>query len=201
MARYKGPKTKIARKFNEPFVGSLKAFEKKRYPPGMHGNSRKKKSTSDFAVQLKEKQKAKHIYGMLERQFARFYHEASRRKGVTGENLLKMLEARLDNTLYRLGVVPTRRAARQLVGHKHVTVNGKVANIPSFVLRPGDVIGLKEKSRELKPVKDSLESNTNKFPWLEWNSDTWKGTLLSLPERDQIPENIKEQLIVELYSK
>jgi len=200
MARYTGAKSKISRKFGEPILGFSKSLEKKNYPPGMHGQSKKKKQTSEYGAQLKEKQKAKLTYGLLERQFAKTYVEADRRRGATGENLLKMLESRLDNTVYRLGVAPTRRGARQLVSHKHVTVNDKVVNIPSYELRPGDVISVK--SKEHPAIKESLNvKNVSRFPWLEWNADTMKGTFLALPEKDQIPENIKEQLIVELYSK
>lgn len=182
-------------------MGYTKSLEKKSYPPGMHGQSRKKKQSSEYATQLKEKQKAKMTYGLLERQFARFYAEAVRKKGVTGENLLKLLEARLDNTIFRLGVAPTRRAARQLVAHKHITVNGRVAGIPSLVLRVGDVISIKEKSKGLPAITQALGNRESKYPWLEWNSDTMKGVFLAMPEKDQIPENIHEQLIVELYSK
>jgi small subunit ribosomal protein S4 len=201
MARYTGPRSKVSRKFGEPILGFSKSLEKKSYPPGIHGPSKKKKQATEYAVQLKEKQKAKMIYGLLERQFARFYTEAVRKKGVTGENLMKLLEARLDNTVYRLGIAPTRRAARQLVSHKHITVNGKVANVPSFVLRPGDVVGLKGKTKENAAVVSALANRDSKFPWLEWNSDKGEGTFLAMPERDQIPENVHEQLIVELYSK
>lgn len=201
MARFTGSKAKINRRFGEPIMGYTKAMEKKSYPPGMHGQSRKKKQSSEYATQLKEKQKAKMTYGLLERQFARFYQEAVRKKGVTGENLLKLLEARLDNTVFRLGVAPTRRAARQLVAHKHITVNGKVAGIPSLVLRAGDVISIREKSKELPAIRQALGNRESKYPWLEWNSDTLKGIFLTMPEKDQIPENIHEQLIVELYSK
>lgn len=182
-------------------MGYTKSLEKKSYPPGMHGQSRKKKQPSEYATQLKEKQKAKMTYGLLERQFARFYNEAVRKKGVTGENLLKLLEARLDNTVFRLGVAPTRRAARQLVAHKHITVNGRIAGIPSLVLRAGDVISIKEKSKGLPAITQALGNRESKYPWLEWNSDTLKGIFLAMPEKDQIPENIHEQLIVELYSK
>jgi len=201
MARYTGPRSKVSRTFGEPILGFSKALEKKAYPPGIHGSSRKKKQPTEYAVQLKEKQKAKMIYGLLERQFARFYNEAVRVKGVTGENLMKLLEARLDNTIYRLGIAPTRRAARQLVSHKHVTVNGKVSNVPSQILRPGDVIGLKGKTKEHPAILSSLANRETKFAWLEWNGDKGEGTFLALPERDQIPENVHEQLIVELYSK
>ena len=201
MARYTGPRSKVSRTFGEPILGYSKALEKKAYPPGIHGSSKKRKQATEYAVQLKEKQKAKMIYGMLERQFARFYNEAVRVKGVTGENLMKLLEARLDNTVYRLGITPTRRAARQLVSHKHITVNGKVANVPSLILRPGDVVGLKGKTKEHPSIVSSLANRDSKFAWLEWNSDKLEGTFLTLPERDQIPENVHEQLIVELYSK
>ncbi len=201
MARFTGSKAKINRRFGEPIMGYTKSLEKKSYPPGMHGQSRKKKQSSEYATQLKEKQKAKMTYGLLERQFARFYAEAVRKKGVTGENLLKLLEARLDNTIFRLGVAPTRRAARQLVAHKHITVNGRVAGIPSLVLRVGDVISIKEKSKGLPAITQALGNRESKYPWLEWNSDTMKGVFLAMPEKDQIPENIHEQLIVELYSK
>ena len=201
MARYTGPKSKISRKFGEPILGFSKALEKKAYPPGMHGNSRKKKQSTEYAAQLSEKQKAKHIYGLLERQFAKTYNEASRKKGVTGENLLKLLEARLDNTVYRLGIAPTRRAARQIVLHQHIQVNGSTVNIPSYSLRAGDKIVIREKSRAIPPVASALANNSNKFAWLEWNSDTFTGTFLAMPEKEQIPENIREQLIVELYSK
>jgi len=201
MARYTGPRSKVSRTFGEPILGYSKALEKKAYPPGIHGSSKKRKQATEYAVQLKEKQKAKMIYGMLERQFARFYNEAVRVKGVTGENLMKLLEARLDNTVYRLGITPTRRAARQLVSHKHITVNGKVANVPSLILRAGDIIGLKGKTKEHPSIVSSLANRDSKFAWLEWNSDKLEGTFLTLPERDQIPENVHEQLIVELYSK
>ncbi|MBX7108262.1 MAG: 30S ribosomal protein S4 [Chitinophagales bacterium] len=201
MARFTGSKAKINRRFGEPIMGYTKSLEKKSYPPGMHGQSRKKKQSSEYATQLKEKQKAKMTYGLLERQFARFYAEAVRKKGVTGENLLKLLEARLDNTIFRLGVAPTRRAARQLVVHKHITVNGRVAGIPSLVLRVGDVISIKEKSKGLPAITQALGNRESKYPWLEWNSDTMKGVFLAMPEKEQIPENIHEQLIVELYSK
>ncbi|MCS6917360.1 MAG: 30S ribosomal protein S4 [Chitinophagales bacterium] len=201
MARYSGPRAKISRRFGEPVMGFSKALEKKNYPPGIHGNSRRRRQPTQYAVQLQEKQKAKLMYGLLERQFARFYQEASRTKGVTGENLMRLLESRLDNTVFRLGIAPTRRAARQLVSHGHITVNGKVVNVPSVVLKPGQVVGLTPAARELNVVKQSLANHGSKVAWLEWNSDKWEGTFLSHPQRDQIPENIKEQLIVELYSK
>jgi small subunit ribosomal protein S4 len=201
MARYTGSKSKISRKFGEPILGFSKALEKKNYPPGIHGNGRKKKNLSEYGTQLKEKQKAKYTYGLLERQFAKTYSEASRKKGATGENLLKFLEARLDNTIYRLGLSSTRRAARQLVGHKHITVNGKVTNIPSYTLRPGDVIGIKPTSQTKESIKSMVANAGTKFNWLEWNVDKQQGTFIAFPEKEQIPENIREQLIVELYSK
>lgn len=201
MARYTGPRSKIARKFGEPILGYSKALEKKNYAPGIHGSTKRKKQATEYAVQLKAKQKAKMIYGLLERQFARFYRDAVRKKGVTGENLMKLLEARLDNTVYRLGIASTRRAARQLVSHKHVMVNGKVANVPSMIMKPGDVISVKENYRKNPVIAQALGNRDSKFAWLEWNSDKFEGTFLTLPERDQIPENVQEQLIVELYSK
>jgi small subunit ribosomal protein S4 len=200
MARYRGPKSKISRKFGEPIMGPSKALQKKAYPPGQHGKGRRKKQ-SEYAIQLQAKQKVKYIYGVLERQFANLFDKAARKQGITGENLLKLLEARLDNTVYRLGIAPTRRAARQLVIHKHITVNGEVANVPSYSLRPGDIVGVREKSKSLEVVTESLISNTKRFNWLEWDSTTMAGKFLSYPERDQIPEKVQEQLIVELYSK
>jgi small subunit ribosomal protein S4 len=200
MARYRGPKSKISRKFGEPIMGPSKALQKKAYPPGQHGKGRRKKQ-SEYAVQLQAKQKVKYIYGVLERQFANLFDKAAGRQGITGENLLKLLEARLDNTVYRLGIAPTRRAARQLVIHKHVTVNGDVANVPSYSLKPGDIVGVREKSKSLEVVTESLMSNAKRFNWLEWDSAMMAGKFLSYPERDQIPEKVQEQLIVELYSK
>lgn len=201
MARYRGAKVKISRNFGEPVMGVSKALEKKNYPSGMHGLQRKKKQVSEYGVQLKEKQKAKYTYGLLERQFAKTYGEASRKKGVTGENLIKLLEARLDNTVYRLGIAPSRRAARQLVSHKHILVNGHSVNIPSYSLKAGDKVSMHAQSKELSVVNESLNIRGSKWPWLEWNSDTKTGVFLAYPERDQVPETIKEQLIVELYSK
>jgi len=201
MARFRGAKVKISRNFGEPVMGVSKALEKKNYPSGMHGLQRKKKQMSEYGVQLKEKQKAKYTYGLLERQFAKTYNVASRKKGVTGENLIKLLEARLDNTVFRLGIAPSRRAARQLVSHKHIMVNGHVVNIPSFSLRAGDKVTLNGKSKELSVVNESLNIRGSKWPWLEWNGDTKTGVFLAYPERDQVPETIREQLIVELYSK
>jgi small subunit ribosomal protein S4 len=200
MARYRGPKAKIARKFREPIFGPSKALEKKNYPPGQHGNTRRRGKKSEYAMQLAEKQKAKYTYGILEKQFALTFDKAARKKGITGENLLKFLEARLDNTVYRMGIAPTRRSARQLVGHRHIRVNGVLTNIPSFQVRPGDVVEVREKSKSLELITDSLSANKS-FSWIEWNSSEMKGTFLNYPERAQIPENIKEQLIVELYSK
>lgn len=200
MARYTGPKTKISRKFGEPIFGASKALQKKAYPPGQHGRGRRKKQ-SEYAIQLAEKQKAKYTYGVLERQFSNVFDKASRKSGITGEILLQLLEARLDNTVYRLGIAPTRRAARQLVSHKHITVNGNVVNIPSYTLRPNDVVGVREKSKSLEAITDSLKSNVKGFSWLEWDSVSMSGKYLNSPSREEIPENIKEQLIVELYSK
>lgn len=202
MARYIGPKTKIARRFKDPIFGPDKSFEKRNYPPGQHGNSRKRAKLTEYAIQLYEKQKAKYTYGVLERQFYKTFVEAARKKGITGENLLKFLEARLDNTVYRMGIAKTRSTARQLVSHCHITVNGKVVNVPSYHLRPGDVVGVREKSKSLETIMDSLAtSNSKRFNWINWDGNTMTGSFISYPERDQIPENIKEQLIVELYSK
>ena len=200
MARYTGPKAKISRKFGEPIFGSSKAAQKKAYPPGQHGRGRRKKQ-SEYAIQLAEKQKAKYTYGVLERQFANVFDKASRKSGITGEILLQLLEARLDNTVYRLGISPTRRGARQLVSHKHITVNGEVVNIPSYSLKPSDIIGVREKSKSLEAITDSLKSNAKGYSWLEWDSVNMNGKYLNAPSREEIPENIKEQLIVELYSK
>jgi small subunit ribosomal protein S4 len=201
MARYTGSKSKISRKFNEPIFGPSKALKRKAYAPGQHGKNKRKKS-SEYSVQLQEKQKAKYIYGVLERQFRNLFEKAAKKHGITGENLLKYLEARLDNTVYRLGIAPTRRAARQLVVHKHITVNGEVVNIPSYTLKVGDIVAVREKSKTLEAVKISLSGRQqSRFNWLEWNADKMEGKLLSFPERQDIPENIKEQLIVELYSK
>lgn len=201
MARYIGPKSKIARKFREPIFGPDKVLDKKNYPPGQHGNSRRRGKKSEYAIQLAEKQKAKYTYGLLEKQFYRTFEIAAIKKGITGENLLKFLEARLDNVVFRLGIAPTRSAARQLVGHKHITLNGHVANIPSMTVKPGDVVGVRERSKSNESITDSLATNQKAFAWLEWNNNDMSGTFLNLPEREEIPENIKEQLIVELYSK
>ncbi|MBL7862076.1 MAG: 30S ribosomal protein S4 [Cyclobacteriaceae bacterium] len=201
MARYTGPKARISRRFNEPILGESKALQKKNYAPGQHGKGKKRKQ-SEYAVQLAEKQKAKYIYGVLERQFENIFDKASRKKGVTGEVLLQMLESRLDNTVYRLGIAPTRRAARQLVVHKHITVNGEVVNIPSVNLRPGDQVAVREKSKSLESITNSLSvQGAKKYNWLEWNQNEMEGKLINLPLRADIPENINEQLIVELYSK
>ena len=201
MARYIGPKTKIARKFGEPIYGADKYFERKNYPPGSHGANRRRRKLSEYGVQLKEKQKAKYTYGVLEKQFSNLFKKAQSIKGVTGEVLLQLLEARLDNVVYRLGISPTRAGARQLVGHRHITVNGEVVNIPSYSVRPGDIVGVREKSKALEIIQDSLAVGRPGSPWLEWDNEKMAGKFLNLPERSEIPENIKEQLIVELYSK
>lgn len=202
MARYTGPKSKIARKFGEAIFGPDKVLDKRNHPPGQHGNARRRPKKSEYAIQLNEKQKAKYTYGVLERQFRNIFHKATVKDGITGENLLKFLESRLDNTVFRLGIARTRSAARQLVGHKHITVNGNIVNIPSYQLKPGDVIGVREKSKSLEAITDSLVSDRfRKFNWLEWDGKDMQGKFMAYPERDQIPENIKEQLIVELYSK
>ena len=201
MARYTGPKSKISRKYGEPIFGDTKALEKKPYPPGQHGRGRRRKK-SEYAVQLAEKQKAKYLYGILERQFRNMFDKASRKDGITGENLLQLLEARLDNVVYRLGIAPTRRSARQFVSHKHITVNGNVVNIPSFTVKEGDMIGVREKSKSLSAISSSLSLKTsNKYKWLEWDDKSLSGKLITYPDRESIPENINEQLIVELYSK
>ena len=201
MARYTGPRTKIARKFGEPIFGPDKVLSKKNYPPGQHGNTRRRK-TSEYGVQLKEKQKAKYTYGVLEKQFRNLFDKAQRSKGITGEILLQLLESRLDNIVFRLGIAPTRAAARQLVSHRHIIVDGKVVNIPSYTLKPGQVIGVREKSKSLEVVANALAGfNHSKYPWIEWDQSSMTGKYLHIPEREDIPENIKEQLIVELYSK
>jgi small subunit ribosomal protein S4 len=201
MARYTGPKVRISRRFNEPIMGDNKALQKKNYAPGMHGKGKKRKQ-SEYAIQLAEKQKAKYIYGVLERQFAHTFDKATRKKGVTGEVLLQMLEARLDNAVFRLGIAPTRRAARQLVSHKHILVNGDVVNIPSFSLKPGDMVEVREKSKSLEAITNSLSTQSAKrYNWLEWDGREMVGKFINLPPREDIPENINEQLIVELYSK
>lgn len=200
MARYTGPRTKIARKFGQAIFGDDKSFEKRKYPPGQHGPNRRRGKKSEYAIQLAEKQKAKYTYGILERQFSNMFKTAARSKGITGEVLLQMCESRLDNVVYRLGIGSTRAASRQLVSHKHITVNGELVNIPSYKLKAGDVVGVREKSKSLSVIEDSL-SNRTEYEWLNWNPDTKSGTFVAVPERIQIPEDIKEQLIVELYSK
>ena len=201
MARYTGPKTRIARKFGEAIFGPEKVLSKKNYPPGQHGANKRRK-TSEYGIQLREKQKAKYTYGVLEKQFRNLFEKASRTKGIKGEVLLQLLEARLDNVVYRLGMAPTRAAARQLVSHKHIIVDGKVVNIPSFSVKPGQIIGVREKAKSLEVIADALSGfNHSKYPWIEWDEASKSGKFLHLPERADIPENIKEQLIVELYSK
>lgn len=202
MARYIGPKTKIARKFGEPIYGPDKYLEKKKYPPGEHGNDKRRRKVSEYGMQLKEKQKAKYTYGVLEKQFRNLFEKAQRSKGVTGIVLLQLLEARLDNVVFRMGIAPTRNAARQLVTHKHITVNGEVVNVPSFRVKPGDQVGVRERSKSLEVVSDALSgANHSKYSWLEWDNEQMMGKFVSTPEREDIPENITEQLIVELYSK
>jgi len=201
MARYTGPKTKIARKFGEAIFGEDKNFEKRNFPPGQHGNARRRGKKSEYATQLMEKQKAKYTYGILERQFRNLFKDASSSQGITGEILLQLCESRLDNVVYRMGVSKSRSGARQLVSHRHITVNGEIVNIPSYRLTEGDVVAVREKSKSLVAIDDALASNNNVFEWLTWNTDTKTGTFVKVPARLQIPENIKEQLIVELYSK
>ncbi|MCM4157542.1 30S ribosomal protein S4 [Gramella sp. AN32] len=201
MARYTGPKTKIARKFGEAIFGEDKSFEKRNYPPGQHGNNRRRGKKSEYAIQLMEKQKAKYTYGILERQFRNMFEKATRSQGITGEVLLQLCESRLDNVVYRMGVAPSRRAARQLVGHRHMTVNGELVNIPSYHLKPGDVVGVREKSKSLNTIQESLSNNSSVYEWITWNSEKKEGTFVAVPGRVQIPENINEQFIVELYSK
>lgn len=201
MARYTGPKSKIARKFRDPIFGPDKVLERKNYPPGQHGPNKRRGKQSEYAIQLAEKQKAKYTYGILERQFSNLFKKASRIKGIPGEVLLQLCELRLDNSVFRLGISPTRSGARQLVSHKHITVNGEVVNIPSYALKIGDVIGVREKSKSLEAITSSLASNSKTYDWLAWDASQSTGTILSIPSREMIPENIKEQLIVELYSK
>ncbi|SCY21362.1 SSU ribosomal protein S4P [Nonlabens sp. Hel1_33_55] len=201
MARYRGPKAKIARRFREPIFGPSKALEKKNYPPGMHGNARRRGKESEYAVQLKEKQKAKYTYGILEKQFRLMFEKAVRSSGITGEVLLQLAESRLDNVVYRMGMARTRRGARQLVSHRHITVNGQLVNIPSYQLQAGDVVAVREKSKSLTAIDDALSSNEHVYDFITFNKSSMSGTYVSVPERIQIPENIKEQLIVELYSK
>ncbi len=201
MARYTGPKTKIARKFGEAIFGDDKNFEKRNYPPGQHGNAKRRGKKSEYATQLQEKQKAKYSYGILERQFSNLFKKAQSAGGITGEVLLQLCESRLDNVVYRLGIANSRSAARQLVSHRHITVNGEILNIPSHTLQEGDVVAVREKSKSLLAIESALASNSNMYEWLSWNADLLSGTFVKAPERVQIPENIKEQLIVELYSK
>lgn len=201
MARYIGPKSKIARKFSDPIYGPDKYFEKKSSSSRQQGGNRRRRKQSEYGIQLQEKQKAKYTYGMLERQFRNVFKKASRKKGITGENLLKLIEARLDNVVFRLGIAPTRSAARQFVSHRHVTVNGGVVNIPSYSLKEGDIVGVREKSKSLLAINESLSGSNKTFSWLEWDEEKMQGKFLNYPPREEIPENIKEQLIVELYSK
>lgn len=201
MARYTGPKTRISRIFGEPILGNGKYLGKNSNPPGQHGPNRRRKQPSEYALQLREKQKAKYTYGVLERQFSKTFSEASRMKGATGENLIKLLEARLDNAVFRMGVAPSRPAARQLVAHKHVMVNGTVVNVPSFQLKPGDIVTLEPKAAKNTALTSAIRGKNPKFNWIDWNEKELKGTFIAHPERDSVPENIKEQLIVELYSK
>ena len=201
MARYTGPKTKIARKFHEPIFGPDKVYDRKPYAPGMHGQNRRHNKLSEYGIQLQEKQKAKYTYGILERQFRKLYAEASRRGGITGEVLLQLIEARLDNVVYRLGIARSRAQARQLVSHSHITVNGTVVNIPSYNLKEGDIVSVRERSRSLEIITDSLASRATNYSWLEWDANLMSGKFMNYPQRADIPENINEQLIVELYSK
>ena len=201
MAIYTGPKTKIARKFGEPIYGSDKYYEKRNFPPGQHGAAKKRKKVSEYGLQLNEKQKAKYTYGILERQFRNLFDKASKKKGITGVILLQLIESRLDNVVYRLGIAPTRDAARQLVSHRHITVNGRVLNIPSALLKPGDIVAVREKSKSLEVITNAVEGHSNTFSWLEWDSATLTGKFMNYPNREDIPETINEQLIVELYSK
>lgn len=201
MARYRGPKSKIARKFKDPIFGPDKALDRKPYPPGQHGNNRRRRKESEYGIQLQEKQKAKYTYGILEKQFRNTFKKATKKGGVTGEILLQLIEARLDNVVYRLGISPTRRGARQLVGHRHILVNGTITNIASFELKPGDVVSVREKSKSLEAVTESLSGRSNSFGWLEWDDEKMEGRFINFPTREEIPENIREQLIVELYSK
>ena len=201
MARYTGPKTKIARKFGEAIFGDDKSFEKRNYPPGQHGNNRRRGKKSEYAIQLQEKQKAKYTYGVLERQFRNMFEKATRSTGITGEVLLQLCEARLDNVVFRMGIAPSRRSARQLVGHRHITVNGELVNIPSYNVQPGDKIAVREKSKSLEAIQNALANANHVYEWITWNNDTREGTFVAVPTRIQIPENINEQFIVELYSK
>jgi len=201
MARYTGPTSKIARKFGEPIFGEDKSFEKRSYPPGQHGNNKRRSKKSEYAIQLMEKQKAKYIYGILERQFRNLFKKATASKGITGEVLLQLCESRLDNVVYRMGLSNSRRGARQLVSHRHITVNGEIVNIPSYNLKSGDIVAVREKSKSLESIINSLSNSSKVYEWITWNNETMQGTYVSVPERIQIPENINEQYIVELYSK
>ena len=201
MARYTGPKTKIARKFGEPIFGDDKSFEKRNYPPGQHGNNKRRSKKSEYAIQLMEKQKAKYTYGILERQFRNLFKKATSSKGITGEVLLQLCESRLDNVVFRMGLSNSRRGARQLVSHRHISVNGEIVNIPSYNLKPGDIVAVREKSKSLESIGNCLKNSSKVYEWITWNDDTMQGTYVSIPERIQIPENINEQYIVELYSK
>ena len=201
MARYTGPSTRIARKFGEAIFGEDKSFERRSYPPGQHGQAKKRGKKSEYAIQLMEKQKAKYSYGILEKQFRNLFTKASAARGVTGEVLLQLCEARLDNVVFRMGIAPTRRAARQITSHRHITVNGELVNIPSYHLKPGDVVAVREKSKSLEAIERSLSNSSHVYEWITWNNDTMQGTFVTVPARLQIPENIKEQLIVELYNK
>jgi small subunit ribosomal protein S4 len=201
MARYTGPSTRIARKFGEAIFGDDKSFERRSYPPGQHGQAKKRGKKSEYAIQLMEKQKAKYSYGILEKQFRNLFTKASAARGVTGEVLLQLCEARLDNVVFRMGIAPTRRAARQITSHRHITVNGELVNIPSYHLKPGDIVAVREKSKSLEAIERSLSNSSHVYEWITWNNDTMQGTFVTVPARLQIPENIKEQLIVELYNK
>lgn len=201
MARYTGPRTKIARKFADPIYGPDKSYDKKNYPPGQHGANRRRKKQSEYGLQLMEKQKAKYTYGILERQFRNLFKKASRSRGITGEVLLQLAEARLDNVVFRLGIAPTRAAARQLVSHRHITVNGEIVNVPSYSVKPSEIIAVREKSKSLEAITNSLGARSGSFSWLEWDDSQMAGKFLNYPNREDIPENIQEQLIVELYSK
>jgi small subunit ribosomal protein S4 len=201
MARYTGPKTRIARKFKEPIFGPDKYLDRRNYPPGQHGLSRKRNKQSEYGIQLQEKQKAKYTYGLLERQFKKLFLKAASKKGITGQNLMKLIESRLDNVVYRLGIAPSRASARQLVNHRHILVNGEICNIPSMLLTPGDIVAVRERSKSLEIITNSLNGKSNKFNWLEWDLNLFTGKFMNYPEREDIPENINEQAIVELYSK
>jgi small subunit ribosomal protein S4 len=201
MARYIGPKSKIARRFKDPIYGPDKNYERKNYPPGQHGQNKKRSKVSEYGVQLQEKQKAKYTYGILERQFRNLFHKAARKKGVTGEVLLQLIESRLDNVVFRMGIAPTRNAARQMVSHCHITLNNKVVNIPSCLLKEGDIVAVRERAKSLEVIQNAMVGHVKKYSWIEWDAAEMKGIFINYPQREEIPENIKEQLIVELYSK